>query len=53
MPRKRKNKMYIVLSKGNNYMQGVFPHTDEGKKLAEAFVKKAAKEKENFYISEK
>ena len=54
MPKKRKNKMYLVLSKKNNYTQGAFPYTDEGKKLAQDFIKTAMeKKKEQFYLAEK
>jgi len=46
--------MYLVLAKSNNYMQGVFPHTEEGRRLAEEFVEKSTKKtKEQFYITEK
>ena len=54
MPKKRKNKMYLVLCKKSHYTQGAFPYTEEGKKLAEDFVKVAKrKNKEDFYITEK
>ena len=46
MPRKKSPKtMYVVKSKNNNYTHGAFPYTEEGKTNAEAFVKKAYREK--------
>ena len=45
MPKKRKNKMYLVLCKKSHYTQGAFPYTEEGKSKAEAFVKKAYRDK--------
>ena len=49
---KKKEKYYLVLSRPRNYRMGVYPYTDEGKKMAEDFVKKN-KEKEELYIVEK
>ena len=41
--------MYLVLCKKSHYTQGAFPYTEEGKKLAEDFVKVAKKKnKEEF-----
>lgn len=37
--------MYVVKSATNNYTHGAFPYTEEGKTKAEAFVKKAYREK--------
>jgi|TARA_S200002703_G_C3803220_1_gene248373 hypothetical protein len=51
MPRKTKNKMYIVYSKINNYRHGVFPFTKQGKIDAQNMVKNSKKEK--LYIEEK
>jgi hypothetical protein len=52
--RKRNKKFYLVLSGRNNYMHGVFPHSPEGLKLAESFIKnKKDSEKEKLYILEK
>lgn len=46
--------MYLVLAESNNYTQGAFPYTEEGKRMAEEFVKKArTKTRESFYITEK
>ena len=46
MPRKKNPKtMYVVKSATNNYTHGAFPYTEEGKSRAEAFVKKAYREK--------
>ncbi len=46
--------MYLVLARNNNYMHGVFPYSEEGKKQAEAYIKKATQEKkEEFYIQER
>jgi len=55
MPRKRKSKMYLVLAESNNYTQGAFPYTEEGKRMAEELVKKAARgqTREAFYITER
>ena len=54
MPRKRKSKMYLVLAESNNYTQGAFPYTEEGKRMAEELVEKARiKTRESFYITEK
>ena len=46
MPRKKNPKtMYVVKSATNNYTHGAFPYTEEGKSKAEAFVKKAYRDK--------
>jgi len=46
MPRKKSPKtMYVVKSATNNYTHGAFPYSEEGKKKAEAFVKKVYREK--------
>ena len=52
--RRKKNKMYVVLSKEKNYRYGAFPYSEEGKKDAEKFIKEMRKiKKENLYIIEK
>ena len=38
--RKKKSKMYVVLSKEKNYRYGVFPFDDNGLKDAKKFIKK-------------
>jgi len=56
MPRKKTDskKYYLVLSKSKNYTFGAFPYTEEGRKKAEAFVKKTSKQKnEELYIQAK
>lgn len=46
MPRKKSPKtMYVVKSTSNNYTHGAFPYTEEGKTNAEAYVRKAYREK--------
>ena len=41
--RVKKDKAYVVLSHVKGYVQGAFPHTDEGKKQALEYVKKLSK----------
>ena len=55
MPNKKKEpKYYLVLSKSRNYTYGAFPYTKEGRRDAEAFVKKSSKaQKEELYIKER
>ena len=54
MPRKsRKKKFYLVVSKDRGYKYGAFPYTPDGKKKAEALVKKKKKEGEDLEIQEK
>jgi len=48
----KKQKYYLVLSRYKNYKHGAFPHSPEGLKLAEDFVKKHAGVEE-LYIIEK
>ena len=46
MPRKKTPKtMYVVKSTVNNYTHGAFPYSEEGKKKAEACIKKAYTDK--------
>ena len=45
--RVKKDKCYIVVDKGNKYIQGAFPHTKEGKEEAEAYAKKLRKKSKN------
>jgi len=53
MARKKSPKYYLVLSKSRNYTYGAFPYTTEGKKKAEAFIKKTSKaQTEELYIKE-
>lgn len=54
MPKKKNPKYYLVLCKGRNYTYGAFPYSKEGKRSAEAFVKKASKsQEEELYIEAK
>ena len=55
MPRTKKNqKCYVVLSKVKRYRYGAFPYTEDGRTLAEEYVKKMTKQyNEDFYIAEK
>ena len=54
MPKAKTPKYYLVLSKGRKYTYGAFPYSKEGKKKAEAFVKKNSKpETEELYIEVK
>ena len=48
----RKQKYYLVLSKDKNYKHGAFPHSPEGLKMAEDYVKRL-KGPEELYIVEK
>ena len=50
----KKDKMYILLSKDKDYVQGAFPYTEEGKKLALKHQRKLKKVKKiDTYLSEK
>ena len=49
--RVKKEKCYLVVSKKNEYVQGAFPYTDEGKKKALGYLKKINKDGE-FKIKE-
>ena len=54
MPKKKKPKYYLVLSRSRNYTYGAFPHTEEGKKDAERFAKLTSKKvEEELYVQEK
>jgi len=54
MPKTKNPKYYLVLSKSRNYTYGAFPYSKEGKKKAEAFVRKTSKsQKEELYIEAK
>ncbi len=54
MPKNKNPKYYLVLSKSRNYTYGAFPHTEEGKKRAESFVKTESKKvNEELYLVEK
>jgi len=50
--KRKREKYYLVLSKRKNYKHGAFPHTEEGKRLAEEFIKKD-NTGEELYIVEK
>tara|TARA_Y100001963_G_C6769301_1_gene443983 strand:- start:1933 stop:2091 length:159 start_codon:yes stop_codon:yes gene_type:complete len=50
----KNKKMYIVLSVDKDYLHGVFPYSDEGKKEAMKYQRKIKKTKKiNTYIAEK
>ena len=50
----KKLKMYLLLSKEKDYVQGAFPHTEEGKRLALKHQRKLKKtQKIETYISER
>jgi len=50
----KNKKMYLVLSKEKDYLQGAFPHTEEGKKLAIKYQRKIKKTKKiDTYLAEK
>jgi hypothetical protein len=49
--KKNKKKYYLVLSRDKNYRYGAFPHTEEGLKMANEYIKKC--EPEELYIVEK
>jgi|TARA_R110000744_G_scaffold204530_2_gene323313 hypothetical protein len=52
--RKKKNKMYVVLSKSKNYRYGVFPFDEDGLENAKNFVKEMeVLRSEKLYIVEK
>lgn len=52
--RKKKSKMYVVLSKEKNYRYGVFPFDDNGLKDAKKFIKEMKSlRNEDLYIIEK
>ena len=54
MPNKKTPKYYLVLSKKRNYTYGAFPHSPEGKKKAEQFIKQVSVEKEEeLYLTER
>jgi hypothetical protein len=38
MPKLKREKFYIVISKKNNYTYGAFPHTKEGKAAAKNYI---------------
>ena len=42
--RVKKDKYYVIVN-DKNHVQGAFPYTEEGKSNAEAFIKKAYREK--------
>jgi hypothetical protein len=46
---KEKNKCYVIKEKGTNMLQGAFPFTEEGKKMAKKYLKKINTNK-NFKI---
>ena len=49
----KNKKMYIVLSVGKNYLHGVFPHSEQGRKDAVKYQKKIKKTKEiETYLTE-
>ena len=51
---KKVKKMYMILSKNKNYLQGVFPYTEAGKADALKYQKKIKKIKKiDTYIIEK
>tara|TARA_Y100000310_G_C20089159_1_gene537422 strand:+ start:352 stop:507 length:156 start_codon:yes stop_codon:yes gene_type:complete len=49
--RVKKEKCYLVVSKRNEYIQGAFPFSEEGKKKAQEYLKKINTNKE-FKIKE-
>ena len=52
--RKKKSKMYVVLSRSKNYRYGIFPFDEDGLKNAKKFVKEmGALRDEELYIVEK
>ena len=52
--RKKKSKMYIVLSKNKNYRYGAFPFNEDGLENAKNFVKEmGVLRSEELYIVEK
>jgi hypothetical protein len=52
--RKKKSKMYVVLSKSKNYRYGVFPFDEDGLENAKNFVKEMeVLRSEKLYIVEK
>jgi hypothetical protein len=54
MPKNKSPKYYLVLSKSRNYTYGAFPHTTEGKKNAEDFIRQNSKKfREELYIKAK
>ncbi len=54
MPKTKTPKYYLVLSKSRKYTYGAFPYSEEGKKKAEAFVRKTSKtQNEELYIEAK
>jgi hypothetical protein len=53
MSKKKNPKYYLVLSKSRNYTYGAFPYTKEGKRNAEAFIRKSKKEGEELYLAER
>ena len=50
----KNKKMYMILSKDRDYLQGVFPHTEEGKAEALKYQKKLKRKKKiETYLIEK
>jgi hypothetical protein len=49
---KRPKKFYLILSKARNFKYGAFPHTPEGKELAERHIETLRKKNvnEDFYL---
>jgi len=43
---RKKEKYYIIKEKRTNMLQGAFPYTEEGKAMAEAYLKKINKNKD-------
>lgn len=51
--KKRKKKYYLIVGKRKDYRYGAFPFTEEGKKLAEKYLKKIQNSKNELYITSK
>lgn len=48
MPKTKREKFYMVISKKNNYTYGAFPYTKEGRKAAKDYIEK--KENKNLKL---
>ena len=47
--RVKKDRAYVIVSEDRGYVQGAFPHTKEGKRDAEEYVKRLAKKNKQKY----
>lgn len=48
--RVKKDKAYIVVSVSRGYIQGAFPHTEEGKVKAEDYLRALSKKNKQEYV---